>query len=54
MTYLYNVGDEEGEHDEREAEDVEQRESHESLVCRQFFVWVVRAPVDQGKGGEGN
>ena len=54
MTYLHNVGDEEGEHGEREAEDVEQRESHESLVCCQFFVRVVRALVDQGKGGKGN
>ena len=50
MTYLHKVGDEEGEHDERKAEDVEQREGHKSLVGRQSIVWVVRVPVDQGKG----
>ena len=34
MIYLHKVGDEEGQHGEREAEDVEKREGHKSLVCR--------------------
>ena len=53
-TYLHEVGDEEGEHDEGEAEDVEQRERHKSLLWRQSIGWVFRVFVDHRKGGKGH
>ena len=54
VTNLHKTGYDNGQHDEREAEDVEKREGHKSLVCRQSIFWVIRVLVAQSKSGKGN
>ena len=41
VVYLHYEGDKHGQQGEGETDDVEQRESHKDLVCRQPFVWIV-------------
>ena len=47
---LDHASDEEGQHGEREAEDVEEGESHKGLLCRQLLLRVVQ--VHQSVGHE--
>lgn len=57
VIHLHNEGDEHGQHREREAEDVEERQSHKCLIGSEPVVRVVRVFVDQhksSKGGQGN
>ena len=49
--HLDHARDEEGEHGEGEAEDVEEGESDESLAGGELLSWVVE--VDQGVGEKG-
>ena len=50
--YLNKVGDEEGEHGEGKAKDVEERESDKGLVRCQLVVGVV--DVEKGVGSKGH
>ena len=50
--YLHHEGDEHGKHREREAEDVEQRQSHEGLVGSEPVIWVCGVSVHQHKCGK--
>ena len=52
ISHLDHEGDEEGKHGEGEAEDVEERQSHKGLVCRQSVIGVTGVFVYQYKCGK--
>ena len=52
--YLHKVGDEHRQHSEREAEDVEERQSHKSFVGSESVVGITVIQMDESVGGKGN